>query len=85
MEPIHLLGGFVDGILLRGVECKEPVCEALGGTDDGIELGGTDEFVVTIFPELCLTPIAIVIKNVFTFMLLLFLAMMHKGNHKVPI
>ena len=63
-EPIHLPGGLVNGLLLCGVESEESVGEALGGTDNGIELGGTDEFVVTIFPVLFLTPIAFVFKTV---------------------
>ena len=48
MEPIHLPGGLVNGLLLCGVESEESVGEALGGTDNGIELGGTDEFVVAV-------------------------------------
>ena len=62
MEPIHLLGGLVDGFPLRGVECDESVGEALGGTDDGIELGSTDELVVAIFPGLHYLPIFLLFR-----------------------
>ena len=61
-EPIHLLRGSVDGLFLRGVESDESVGKALGGIDDGIELGGADEFVVTIFPGLHYLPIFLLFK-----------------------
>jgi hypothetical protein len=61
-EPIHLLRGSVDGLFLRGVESDESVGKALGGIDDGIELGGADELVVAIFLGLHYLPIFLLFR-----------------------
>ena len=48
LEAIYLLGGTVDGFLLRRIECQDAVAQLLGGIDDGLELAHANHLIVAV-------------------------------------